>query len=114
MAELSATQKAWTAAETRAQYRAIAALRWQMFRNGFRRKGGKGELIAWIVLLPILSLVALFVATIAGAIAWAAVRKGEYGLLPVVFWGLFVLTQMMNIQLGQPGTTFDPTQLIRF
>jgi ABC-2 type transport system permease protein len=115
MAELSgATRSAWSSAETRAQYRAIAVLRWQMFRNSFRRKGGKGELIAWIVLIPLLLLVALFIAGCTGAVAGFAVYKNHYEWIAAALWGLFILTQFMNIQLGQPGTTFDPTQLIRF
>jgi ABC-2 type transport system permease protein len=31
-----------------------------------------------------------------------------------VLWGIFALSQLANMNLGQPGTTFDPTQLIRF
>ena len=39
-----------------------------------------------------------------------ATSRGISGLL----WGIFILCQLLNIQLGQPATTFDPTQLIRF
>ena len=31
-----------------------------------------------------------------------------------MLWGTFAFCQLLNINLGQPGSTFDPTQLIRF
>ena len=48
----------WTAAQSRAQFAALAKLRWYIFRNAFRRKGGGGELAARILLFPILGIVA--------------------------------------------------------
>jgi len=33
----------WTAAQTRAQYGAISRLRWRIFVNQFKKKGGAGE-----------------------------------------------------------------------
>ena len=45
----------WTAAQTRAQFAAIARLRWRMTVNSFRRKGGAGELS--LILFPILTFV---------------------------------------------------------
>ena len=35
-------------------------------------------------------------------------------MLAIVLWAIFALCQLTSIQLGQPGTTFDPTHLIRF
>lgn len=104
----------WSAAQTRSQFATIAWLRWRIFRNSLRRKGNIGELIATI-LTVLLFLVIIFFPT-AGAcfLSYAFVHKHHYEYLPIVLWGIFLLCQLANIQLGQAGTTFDPTQLIRF
>jgi ABC-2 type transport system permease protein len=104
----------WTAGQTRAQFAAIAWLRWQILRNGLRRKGGAGELVGVVLLsLLFLSLV-LGVVVGAGFGAYFMVAKGHLTWIVGLLWGIFVLCQLLNIQLGQPTTTFDPTQLIRF
>ena len=105
---------AWTASQTRAQYGAIARLRWQMYRNGFRRKGGKGDLAATIVVAPIALVIVAGACLLAGAGAGFAVWSGHVERLSWVLWGIFFVSQLVNINLGQQGTTFDPTQLIRF
>ena len=96
------------------QFRAIAWLRWRIFANGFRRKGGTAELIGRILLLPLLGSLVLLPAGLAGFFAWRLAVLGTLGQLPLVLWAAFGLTQLLNINLGQPGTTFDPTELIRF
>ena len=112
MAELTAT--AWTAAQTRAQFGAITRLRWQMYRNGFRRKGGKSDLIASIIVAPIALSIVGGLCFGAGAATYFAVDSGHVERVSWVMWGILLLTQLTNLNLGQPGTTFDPTQLIRF
>lgn len=116
MAELTTgnVNGSWTAAQTRAQYAAIARLRWQMYRNGFRRKGGKGDLAATLTVAPFAVLIIGGLCLAAGAAAAFAVYSGHLNRVSWVLWGIFALSQMVNLNLGQPGTTFDPTQLIRF
>ena len=96
------------------QLRAIAWLRWRILANGFRRKGGAGELIARILLLPLLAALALLPTVMAGILAWYFAQQGEIGRVVWVLWGTVALTQLLNINLGQSGTTFDPVELIRF
>ena len=72
MAELTAT--AWTGAQTRAQFGAITRLRWQMYLNGFRRKGGKSDLAATLTIAPFALMIIGGLCFGAGATAcWAAV-----------------------------------------
>lgn len=112
MAELNPT--AWTAAQTRAQFGAITRLRWQMYLNGFRRKGGKSDLAATLSVAPFALMIVGGLCFGAGATAlWAAV-SGHIDRVSWVLWGIFLLSQLANLNLGQPGTTFDPKQLIRF
>ncbi len=105
---------AWTAEKTRAQFAAIAWLRWRILCNSFRRKGGAGEMVGTVLLSALfLGMVFAFVVG-AGAAAYFCVVKGHLTWISGLLWGIFVLCQLLNIQLGQPATTFDPTQLIRF
>ena len=106
--------RGWTGTQTRAQFAAIAWLRWRILVNSFRRKGGKGEMVG-VVLLAVLFLGLVFGVVIgAGFGAYAMVTNGHLAWIVGLLWGIFLLCQLLNIQLGQPTTTFDPTQLIRF
>lgn len=104
----------WTAAQTRAQFRAIVALRWHIFRNGLRRKGGGGDLVALLLVVPLFLLIALCLTMVAGAVAYYFTSSGHLERIAWILWAIFIATQLTNINLGQPATTFDPTQLIRF
>jgi ABC-2 type transport system permease protein len=104
----------WTAGQTRAQFGAIAWLRWRIMCNGYRRKGGVGEMVGMVLLSVLfLGMVLAFVVG-AGFAAYFFVAKGHLAWITWLLWGIFLLCQLLNIQLGQPTTTFDPTQLIRF
>ena len=96
------------------QLRAIAWLRWRILANGFRRKGGAGELIARILLFPLFAVLAMLPTGTAGVLAWYFTRNGQLPNVVWILWGALILTQLVNINLGQPGTTFDPLELIRF
>ncbi len=96
------------------QLRAIAWLRWRVLANSFRRRGGAGELIGRILILPFFAAIALAPTVLAGFLAWYFVRGGEPTHLAWVLWAAVALTQLLNVNLGQPGTTFDPVELIRF
>jgi ABC-2 type transport system permease protein len=115
MAELSPTLHTLTGARlTWAQFRSIAWLRWRIYVNAYRRKGGKAELIARLLLYPIAFCFVLGPALLAGFFAWFLSMHGSLAYLSFLFWAAFVLSQLVNINLGQPGTTFDPVELIRF
>ncbi|MGA8938949.1 MAG: hypothetical protein WB439_07280 [Acidobacteriaceae bacterium] len=112
MAELETG--AWTAGQTRAQFGAIAWLRWRITVNNLRRKGGASELVGRVFLgMMFLGVLLAFVMG-AGIGAFFLVHKGHLTWTAWLLWAIFILCQLLNIQLGQPATTFDPTQLIRF
>ena len=96
------------------QFRAIAYLRWCLFKNSFRRKDGAGELVARILLYPIFALFIIGPVIGAFTLAYTAVHSGHLGPLSLIFWGIFVLQVIVSVNLGQPGLSFDPEQLIRF
>jgi ABC-2 type transport system permease protein len=104
----------WTGRETVAQFRAIAWLRWRILVNSFRRTGGGGELAARLIIYPILTAFALLPTLGAGGGAYFFAHRHHLDRVAWILWAIFVLCQMLNINLGQPGTTFDPRLLIRF
>ena len=117
MAQLAselAPGSSWTTSQTRAQFVAIARLRWRITVNSFRRKGGAGELIARILVYPVLACAAIVPTVGAGIGAYFLTAYHHLGYIAWLLWGTFLLCQLLNIQLSQAGTAFDPTQLIRF
>jgi ABC-2 type transport system permease protein len=108
------TLASWTARQTRSQFAAIAWLRWRITVNGLRRKGATGELVARILIYPLLAGMAFGPTILAGVGGFYFASSGHLDRIAWLLWGTFALCQLLNIQVGQPGTTFDPTQLIRF
>jgi len=91
MAQLNAD--GWTAAQTRRQFAAIAWLRWRILRNGFRRKGGVGEMVGTALLSVLfMGMVLGFVAG-AGFAAYFFVAKGHLAWIPWLLWGIFLVCQ---------------------
>jgi ABC-2 type transport system permease protein len=115
MAELTASRPApWTPHQTLAQFYAIAWLRWRILINNFRRKGGAGELVGRILMVPMLAVLGLLPTLGAGVLAWYFASHTHLARISWLLWGAFILCQLLNINLGRPGTTFNPNELIRF
>jgi ABC-2 type transport system permease protein len=104
----------WTSTQSRAQFAALAQLRWCIFRNSFRRKGGIGELIARIIFIPFIAIIALGPIIVAGIAGHEVFWSGRYNLLPAVTWGIFALWQLVSINISPPGLSFDINTIIRF
>jgi ABC-2 type transport system permease protein len=110
----SAPTQPWTSTQTRAQFAALAQLRWHLFRNAFRRKGGTGELIARIVFFPIIGVFAIGPILAAGFGAYYLVSANRLGMLPVLTWAIFALWQLVSINIAPPALSFDINTIIRF
>ena len=104
----------WTTAQSRAQFAALARLRWCIFRNAFRRKGGGGELAARIILFPILGVVAIGPIIGSGIAAYFLVSSTHYDMLPVLTWAIFALWMLVVLNISPPGLSFDINTIIRF
>jgi ABC-2 type transport system permease protein len=96
------------------QFRAVAWLRWRITINQFRKKGGAGEIIGSIVLWLVFASFAVSLMAAAAFTAGISVATNHTNRIDIVLWAAFCISQFLNIQVGQPGTVFDPTQLIRF
>jgi ABC-2 type transport system permease protein len=104
----------WTSAQSRAQFVALAKLRWCIFRNAFRRKGGVGELIARIFVFPLLAAIAIFPIVGAGFGAYLLVSTDRLAMLSAITWGVFLLWQLVVLNISAPGLSFDINTIIRF
>lgn len=104
----------WTAAQSRAQFTALTQLRWCIFRNAFRRKGGAGELVARIVFLPFIAVIAIGPIIGAGLGSYYLISSGKLDMLPILTWGVFALWQLVVLNISPPGLSFDINTIIRF
>ncbi len=104
----------WTTSQSRAQFAALARLRWCIFRNAFRRKGGAGELAARIVIFPIFAIIAIGPIVGSGISAYFIVSSGRIAMLPLLTWGIFALWMLVVLNISSPGLSFDINTIIRF
>ncbi|MDQ2834152.1 MAG: hypothetical protein M3Y50_10475 [Acidobacteriota bacterium] len=104
----------WTPAQSRAQFAALAQLRWCLFRNAFRRKGGVGELTARIVFLPVIGIAALGPIVGAGFAAYSILYTHHLQMLPALTWSIFALWIIVSINIAPPGQSFDIDSILRF
>jgi ABC-2 type transport system permease protein len=104
----------WTSAQSRAQFAALAQLRWCLFRNGFRRKGGTGELAARILLIPFLGILAAGPVLGAGIAGYYIVSSAQFSKLPALTWSIFALWQLVSINISAPQLSFDIASILRF
>jgi ABC-2 type transport system permease protein len=85
-----------------------------MVVNGFRRKGGAGELIGRIIVYPVLAGFLLGPTIGAGVAAWYFCRHDQLRHLSWLLWATFVFAQLISLNVGRSGTAFNPNELIRF
>ena len=101
-------------ASARAQYVAMAALRWHMFINGLRSKRGAFELGARTVSFVLYAFMGLGLGTILGAGTYALVSNEKWQFLPAVFWVVCILWQVGPVMLASFQEQFDLGILLRF
>ena len=114
MAGVNNTGGGWLGAEARAQYAAMSRLRWQMFRNGMRSIKGKFEAGARIISYIIYAGIGLGFGFGAGAFAYLLASDGRWRILPVLFWALCLVWQMIPVMLASFQEQFDMSILLRF
>ena len=104
----------WLSPLARAQYAALGRMRWTIFRNTIRSTRGALELGASTVTTVIFSLLGLGVAFGLGAAAYGIATHDAWKFLPVLFWGVFVMWQVVPITLASFQQQFDMGGLLRF
>lgn len=98
----------------RAQYAALATMRWSTVRHGFRSTQGAIELGARVVVMVIYSVMGLGLATALGGGAYALASNGQWSLLPPLMWIVLLLWQIVPVSLASFQQQFDLGGLLRF
>lgn len=98
----------------RSQYSSVLRMRWRMFRNGLRSINGILDLgaigIAWLLY----SVLGLGLALGLGFAAYALVSEGKVAYLPILFWAICLLWQVIPIMLASFQQQTDLNFLLRF
>jgi ABC-2 type transport system permease protein len=98
----------------RRQYVALAAMRWQMFKNGLRTGKGVLELGARTFSYVTYSMVGLGLSVGLGIGAYAIITSGHVKYLTILFWAVFVIWQLLPVMLASFQEQFDLGVLLRF
>ena len=97
-----------------AQVRAVAGLRWRIFRNGLRRKSNRFDLLGVIFVSVFggIFVIGLCFAFFAGA--YAFLSQGRAAWISLFFWGIFAFWQFFPIFSAGFGASFEFRSLLRF
>jgi ABC-2 type transport system permease protein len=98
----------------RGQYGALARLRWRLFLNGLRSNQGALELGARTVSFAFYAVLGLGLGVGLGAGAFALASNEMWQFLPILFWALFFLWQVMPVALASFQEQFDLAGMLRF
>ncbi|MGB6973100.1 MAG: hypothetical protein WBD67_00310, partial [Terracidiphilus sp.] len=108
------TAGGWSSPLARAQYGALARMRWQVFLGGIKKIRGILELGASGVQLMVFSFMGLGLAFGLGAASYSIASKDNWIYLPLVFWGVCFLWQTVPIALASFQDQYDMSGLLRF
>jgi ABC-2 type transport system permease protein len=98
----------------RSQYVALARLRQRIFVNGLRSSLGALELGARSIAFVLYGFIGLAIAVGAGAYAFVIASNGSWQYLPIVFWAVCLMWQVVPILLSTFQEQFDLGSLLRF
>jgi ABC-2 type transport system permease protein len=98
----------------RDQYAAMATLRWSMFRNSLRSIHGILDLGAAGIALMVYSFLGLGLGFGLGAAAYGIASRVSWQYLPILFWVMCFLWQVIPVMLASFQTQFDLHILLRF
>lgn len=98
----------------RQQYAALASMRWQMFSNGLRSNKGMLELGARTFTYFVYGSMGLGLSVGLGFGAYAIVSAGHWKFLPILFWAVFLVWQLLPVMLASFQEQFDLGILLRF
>ena len=96
------------------QLKLVAGLRWNILRNGLRRKNNRWDLIGmvWVGILSALLVFGLCFAFFAGTYEFLIRNRAQY--IGFLFWALFLWWQVFPIFVAGFGANFEFKKLLRF
>jgi ABC-2 type transport system permease protein len=92
----------------------MAALRWHIFVNGLRSKMGGVEFGMRMVGFAMYAGFGLAAGAVVGVSAYYVAIERQWQYLPILFWAVFVLWQMIPVMLASLQEQFDLGILLRF
>lgn len=98
----------------RAQYAALAVMRWQLLTHGLRSAEGLFELGARGISFLVYALMGVGLGTGLGIIAHSLVSQRSWQQLPILFWLVCFLWQLVPVALASFQQQFDMSGLLRF
>jgi ABC-2 type transport system permease protein len=98
----------------RAQYAALARIRWTMFRNTIRSTRGALELGARTFTTILFAFMGLSVAFGLGAAAYQLGIHDRWQFFALLFWVVFLLWQLVPISIASFQQSFETSGLLRF
>jgi ABC-2 type transport system permease protein len=96
------------------QLKLIAVLRWNILRNGVRRKNNRWDLIGmiWVGFFSALLVLGFCFAFYAGTYEFLVKNRPQW--IGLLFWGLFLWWQAFPILVAGFGASFEFKKLLRF
>ena len=101
-------------AHARSQYAAMAALRWHIFVNGLRSKMGALEFGMRMVGFVMYAGFGLGAGALIGVSAYFVAAEKQWQFLPILFWAVCFLWQLIPVVLASLQEQFDLSILLRF
>ena len=98
----------------RMQYAALARMRWNIFRNGVHNRKGAMELGARVGMTLLYVVMGFGMAFGLGAAAYQITSSSNWKFVPILFWIVCFLWQIVPISMVSFQQQFDPGGLIRF
>jgi ABC-2 type transport system permease protein len=98
----------------RAQYGALARLRWHMFSNGIRTNKGMLEVGARAFSFVVYAVLGVALGVGTGCVTYLLASDDKWSFLPVLFWVVAFLWQAIPIMLASFQEQFDLGILLRF
>jgi ABC-2 type transport system permease protein len=98
----------------RAQYAALAGMRWRVFINGLRSKLGAFEMGARTISFVVYALMGLGIGAAQGAFAYGLASDEKWPYFAILFWVTCLLWQAVPIMLASFQEQFDLGSLLRF
>ena len=96
------------------QYAALAAMRWQLLTHRLRSAEGMFELGARGVSFLVYALMGVGLGVGLGVMAHSLVAERNWQLLPILFWLVCFLWQLVPVALASFQQQFDMSALLRF
>ena len=98
----------------RSQYRALASIRWSIFRNTLRTGRGALEATAHGLSYLIYGFMGFGLGMGFGSGAYAIAAAGKWAIVPVLFWALLLAWQVVPVSIASFQEQFDVNGLLRF